>query len=122
MKKAFFALFILLLVSTNSMAAPRNGMNVSAAEYGDKWPLSVPSGEIFCSGHGVATFKTNGVSYALNGTAKTAGYQPINGLWVDDMKMVKEIEAQMDGKKLKPPYPKKNIGVLSDRALKLCEK
>lgn len=58
---------------------------VSRAEFGDKWPLSVESGEMRCvnrtaPGYGQVVFISGGVTYAINGTARTAAAK--NG-WVD---------------------------------------
>ena len=43
---------------------------ISHAEMGDKWPFTVETGELRCDRDRV-TFITGGVTYALNGTART---------------------------------------------------
>lgn len=44
--------------------------SVNADQFGEDWPLTVPSGEIACRNGGEAIFITNSEIYALNGIAK----------------------------------------------------
>lgn len=78
---------------------------VSAAEMGETWPLTVPSGTLRCESRAVI-FEVDGTRYAVNGTAK-------------DRKLGTDIEAIWA---ITSPAlgTRKNIGPLIDRGLKLC--
>jgi hypothetical protein len=60
------AIAALMLVAT----AGYGGSEVlSASDYGAKWPFTVASGRLACTGPGVVTFTANGKTYAVNGPA-----------------------------------------------------
>ncbi|MDE2981420.1 MAG: DUF2511 domain-containing protein [Gemmatimonadota bacterium] len=46
---------------------------ISRADFGEEWPFTVESGTLRCSGSGAVTFTTESTTYAVNGTALTAG-------------------------------------------------
>lgn len=48
---------------------------VTASEYGDRWPLLVSEAKLFCNGLGERYLAVDGVTYALNGKALSAGMQ-----------------------------------------------
>jgi hypothetical protein len=54
------------------------GIDVSAAEYGDRWPFELVRGTLRCDNDGARKYVTfdagNGIWYALNGSAKSFGY------------------------------------------------
>jgi hypothetical protein len=79
---------------------------------GGQWPFSVASGVVDCKPQGpagIATFKPDGsdIVYALNGTAKSAGYPDPDPIWLDDPST---------------PGAKIDIGWLADYALAICER
>ncbi len=83
---------------------------VSRGELGEAWPLTTTKGVLACDGSdgfGAATIATGGKVYALNGIAKgwDAGLD-IDPIWADNPAIA---------------GTKKDIGVLIDRALRLCE-
>ena len=82
-----------------------SGRRVSAAELGDRWPLTVAEGYVDCVAPKAAVFRTDGVTYALNGVAKSRGYGEIEPIWRAD-----------------PRIPKMRIGIgpLLDLALQQC--
>jgi hypothetical protein len=87
------------------------GKAVSQAEFGEAWPLTVPSGRVSCvhfaGGPQIVTFiAPDRKEYALNNsTENLEKFFPIEKIW-----------------KPNPTNPsaKKNIQVLIDEALKLC--
>lgn len=85
-------------------ASATNAQPVSAADFGDKWPLTVDSGVLRCEEQAVV-FRYEGVDYAVNGTAKSRGYPPIDPIWAD---------GDLEG-------TKKDIGPLIQRGLELCK-
>lgn len=50
-------------------------IEVTATEFGDKWPLSVSKATLRCVDR-VRTLEVDGMAYALNGKALTAGLPP----------------------------------------------
>lgn len=76
---------------------------------GDKWPLTVESGEVHCDGDkqtASLTFTHNGKKYAINGTAMTLkDGAEIREIWADNPKR---------------PGLKKDIGPLMDKARGAC--
>jgi len=57
---------------------------VSAAEFGDAWPLTVDRGTVDCWNDGSRTVSVTGGTYALNGPATAKGYPRIDPIWRDD--------------------------------------
>lgn len=87
---------------------------VSRADFGDDWPLTVEEGVLVCSREGsrvIVTFLVTGSTreYALNASAEGQGFPPINPIWADD-----------------PLYASSGAGIkiaitpLRSRALALC--
>ena len=60
---------------------PERGVLVSAAEYGDRWPLTVSEARVELIGSSVAVLHAEGRTYALNGTAQSRGYPRIDPIW-----------------------------------------
>ena len=54
---------------------------LSQEDYGDKWPFTVPSGELECIPPGIITFKANNKTYAVNRLANSRGYRKIDEIW-----------------------------------------
>lgn len=83
--------------------------HVTRKEMGKQWPLTVDEGTLACDGEngvGAVTFTTeDGKEYAVNGTAKSQGYDAIEPIW-----------AKGEG-----AIPKKDLTPLVDRGLKLCK-
>ena len=102
----------LLLVATIAAcsgadtAAGNSSIEVSRADFGAEWPLTVDSGTLSCEADAV-TFESSGTTYAVNGTAgsRDAGVD-IEPIWADDPS---------------GDAPKLNIGPLIDRGIELCE-
>ena len=89
-------------------SAAASAHQISKADLGDAWPLTVDSGVLNCYGSGgvgSATFKSpDGTEYALNGIAK--GKYPD----IDPLVAASDI-----------PGTKRDIGTLIERALLYCE-
>jgi len=67
-------------VATTTASVPVE-RNVSSADLGDAWPLTVPGGTLRCEGPGAVSFMTDeGIVYAVNGTA-TAWSRTNNLAW-----------------------------------------
>lgn len=68
-------------VSEGNNASERT---VSAADFGDQWPLMVNEGRIRCDPPSIVTFTaSDGRRYAINGTAEGAGVPKIDPIWKD---------------------------------------
>ena len=57
---------------------------VRADECGAGWPLTVSEARVVLIGSYVAILHTEGKTYALNGTAQSRGYAPIDPIWRDN--------------------------------------
>lgn len=65
---------------------PKGSAEVSRADFGDEWPLTVEQGELRCD-RGVLTFTADESTYALNAAALEATDHPeIDSIWADDPK------------------------------------
>ena len=73
------------IVWIGAVATPAfaGSQNVSRSEFGDSWPLSVEDGVLACEAAGAVTFTTNGVTYAVNGLAKSnKAFANIDRIWM----------------------------------------
>ncbi len=86
-----------------------NTVTVSKAEYGDRWPLTVSEGRLRCESTAWVLFEADGVTYAVNGTArghaKRKGWSDANDIWRDSPS----------------GYGKVVMTRLIERGLQLCE-
>jgi hypothetical protein len=84
---------------------PEDGrLQITAAEFGRDWPLTVEGGTLVCEGPsavGAVYFETEGTRYGVNGLADGTEIRPI---WKDAQHGLK-----------------KNIGPLIDIGLKICD-
>lgn len=60
-----------------------NGRQI-AESGGWEWPLTVEQVRILCPGDRQLVVLADGVKYAINGTAKSAGYAALDPIWRDD--------------------------------------
>lgn len=85
--------------------------HISQSDMGKKWPLKADTGELACDGSngiGDVTFTApDGTVYAVNGSAKSAGFDDIRPIWANDPKLGMGL--------------KKDIGPLIQRGLALCD-
>lgn len=92
---------------TSSAVAPQGEpkpVHVTQAEYGEKWPFTVPEGDIECVDRVAMVFVAGGKRYALNGMAKSRA-DSIRPIWRD----------------LEPGSPMKvNLGPILERGLDAC--
>jgi Protein of unknown function (DUF2511) len=99
-----FVVLALVLTGCGS-SGDGGGLEVSRADFGADWPLTVQSGTLNCEGAGAVTFTTNGTTYAVNGLASGMDEWPeIDSIWANA-----------------PHGLKKDIGPLIDRGLELCD-
>lgn len=93
--------------SSASTARERDAGYVSRTTLGDQWPLRVEEGVLHCDGadgFGAVTITADGVTFALNGTARGRKQWPdVDPIWASS------------------DIDKKDIGVLIDEGLKLCK-
>lgn len=107
-------------VTVEGRAAQRIGgsLDVSRADFGDRWPFTVEDGLLTCQKYSggalqAVVFGLDDVAYAVNGTAKsltdTIGNweEDISPIWADDPEI---------------PGAKKNLGPVIDVGLILCPK
>lgn len=79
---------------------------VTRESMGDSWPLTVDQAHVECLDGRLAVVHANGMTYALNGTAKSRGYPAVDPIWRANPSI---------------PGTKINIGPLIDIALKQCK-
>jgi hypothetical protein len=81
---------------------------VSRETMKDEWPLTLGSGVLGCE-RGAVTFRANGITYAINGTAMTQGkylgWRDIREVWKDNPAI---------------PGTKIGIGEMIQKGLLLC--
>lgn len=100
------------VTTTSGQTAPDEqpagtSVEVTRADFGRDWPLTVDSGVLSCEGAGAVYFTSGGTRYALNGLAQGQGDAPeVDPIWADNPSGF---------------APKKNIGPLIDRGLQLCD-
>lgn len=107
--KVTIALFFLLGLSISYARS----VQITESEYGEGWPLTVQNGTLNCTPLGtlgIVTFNSNGITYAVNGTARARarqnGWREIDEIWRDNPN---------------PQYgPKIYIGPLVQKGLSLC--
>lgn len=63
--------FIFLIFSCSIVGCGNRGKLVTAAEFGDKWPLTVDRGYVYSVGMAAIFETTDGTKYALNGFASS---------------------------------------------------
>jgi hypothetical protein len=81
---------------------------------GGPWPFTVTEGVLMCHAPHRVTFTANGVEYALNGAAKSAGqFQNVNAIWRDAGPGYVEINGT------RQPV-KQDLGPMIVRGLDLC--
>lgn len=97
-----------IVVLLGACTGAAEGEEVSAAQFGSDWPLTVDEGHLNCEGASAVTFTDpDGTTYAVNGTAQeTADYPEIDAIWADSNDNF---------------APKKTIAPLINRGLDLCE-
>lgn len=100
-------LFVAMLGSVfSSSVHGQNWVDISQAEYGDKWPFRVKQGQLTCIPYSKVIFRAHGRVYAVNGMASgDRRFAEIRLIWRDDPKI--------RGLKI-------NIGPIIDRGLTLC--
>ncbi|MBD2636265.1 DUF2511 domain-containing protein [Limnothrix sp. FACHB-881] len=69
---------------TASPIAKTSSVEVTENEFGQSWPLTVPSGTLECVASQQVIFRANGKVYAVNGSAKATGALPIDPIWKDN--------------------------------------
>ncbi|HOW75701.1 MAG TPA: DUF2511 domain-containing protein [Candidatus Competibacteraceae bacterium] len=110
----FFWAIISLNTQKSTSISYAGGVEITESEYGEEWPLTVKKGTLNCTSLGtlgIITFTVNGITYAVNGTAKARARQndwrEINEIWRDNPN---------------PQYgPKINIAPLVQKGLSLCK-
>lgn len=73
-----------------TQCAYANDKIVTRADYGAEWPFTVDKGILRCSDNEV-TFSTGGTEYAVNGSAKSAGYSPMDSIWQPNIELIQEM-------------------------------
>lgn len=62
-----------------------HGVIITAEEYGKDWPFTVPSAELDCEPPAYTVVRVNGVTYAVNGSARTRaaekGWHDLAEIW-----------------------------------------
>ena len=87
---AVLAVLTILAVGCGSSAGGGGGggdassVQLSADQYGSKWPLTVKEGTLRCEGVQSVVFEANGSSYGVNGSALDQGFKDIHPIWKDD--------------------------------------
>jgi|GEM_PF-2473987 Protein of unknown function (DUF2511) len=58
-----------VVVSALLPERPPDGIEIQQAEYGKRWPFTIPKGRLRCEGAGAVIFTDRGKDYAVNGMA-----------------------------------------------------
>jgi hypothetical protein len=67
----------------SSVNLPAGQIKVSRDEFGERWPFVVSEGVLECEkGSRAVTFAAMGKVFALNGTARTRGYEDVLPIWL----------------------------------------
>ncbi len=106
-----------------SIVAIAGVATITDADYGEDWPFTVSEGLLKCSQNEV-TFVSGGVAYAVNGSAKAAGFADIEPIWKYDIKMLEELAGVYDKtvEEMKVEAPMRiNIGAIIKTGLELCK-
>ena len=61
-----------------------NERQVTSADFGDDWPLTVESGVLACEGTDSITFQTGGKTYAVVEAGIASFGAPIDPIWADE--------------------------------------
>lgn len=73
-----------LTLSERSGEETKPQVQISQSEYGDRWPYTVPNGILECQYNDV-TLTYEGVTYAINGSARDTGkYRDLKEIWRDN--------------------------------------
>lgn len=108
-RRSCFLLALLALAVLPSAAVADGSARMTKTQYGKRWPLTVKSGTVHCSGDAVtfATDGANGRIYAVNGTAlgRYPNMPKIRAIWRKDPSI---------------PGARIDISPIIDRGLKLC--
>lgn len=118
MKTPWLGLLAVLLLSSCDRATSLKVTKAEIEKSGYAWPLAVDDGEIGCDGLATWFRAPDGTKYGLNGLAE-GRYASIRRIWKDDPEAIKRMRKapiRDDGIPLKV-----DIGVLIDKANKLCE-
>lgn len=102
--RAVGAPLLLLTLAGCMMQMDPQGVRVSRAEFGERWPLTVATGILRCERSDEITFQWRGSTYALTGRTEHSAYSDIHEIWADGQ-----------GGRRKPLAP------LVDRGRELCE-
>jgi len=122
MKLQYWVLAIVVLQAL-STAAHANDRTVSRSQFGDEWPFTVEEGTLRCSDNEV-TFSTNGVQYAVNGSAKSAGYASMDTIWQPNTELIQEMADAMGmtlEEAMKEFTFKISVGPVIESGLELCK-
>lgn len=85
---------------------PQNEILITQEQYGDEWPFTVKQGVLSCENVSEVVLTADGVSFAINGTAKSAKkYQAVERIWADNPAI---------------PGTKKSVGGIIKSGLALC--
>jgi len=85
---------------------PQNEILITKEQYGDEWPFTVKQGVLSCENVSEVVLTADGVSFAINGTAKSAKkYQAVERIWADNPAI---------------PGTKKSVGGIIKSGLALC--
>ncbi|WP_153014139.1 DUF2511 domain-containing protein [Pseudomonas sp. EpS/L25] len=78
----------------NVLGAPpkQDGVKITAEEYGEAWPFTVPSVLLDCEPPAYTVVRVNGGTYAINGSARSKaakmGWRDLSAIWREDPKAV----------------------------------
>ena len=107
-----------------SLPAGASDKRIKAEDFGEAWPFTVSEGVLSCSGASAVTFTANGVTYAVNGMASTAGFADIEPIWKFNWSMYEEIAKALNitaqEAKAQVGPVRINIGPIIDTGFALC--
>ena len=124
MRRQRIAIAAAALVMATSLPAGAASKLIKAEDFGEAWPFTVSEGRLACSGASAVTFTANGVRYAVNGMASSAGFADIEPIWKFNWSMYEEIAKALnitaEEAKAQVGPVRINIGPIIDAGLVLC--
>jgi uncharacterized protein DUF2511 len=99
MRAAAYLATVVGLLAACALLPGGNQRQVTRAEFGNDWPLTVESGLLACEGSDSITFETGGKTYAVVDHGIAPFGEPIDPIWADDptggASMKKDLEPLM---------------------------
>ena len=89
---ARYCVFFIAMLASSAVCHAAPGVEVTATEFGEKWPFTVDRGWLRCEPPSRVVFRANGTDYAVNGAAASQ-YAEVDPIWRADSKLLEKFKA-----------------------------